>query len=67
LKFPAIIAGVCLLGPLPAIYFMDPGLKRLLLGAALGILGGASLVIRHPWLRPRVNAFLTQRLQRVGT
>jgi teichuronic acid exporter len=67
LKFPAIIAGVCLLGPLPAIYFMDPGLKRLLLGAAMGILCGASLLIRHPWLRPRLNAFFSQRLQRVGT
>jgi teichuronic acid exporter len=67
LKFPTVISAACALGSLPVILLLDPGVRRLLLGGSLGALCGGAMLVRHPWLRPRLHALLAQRLQPVTT
>ena len=60
LKFPAAISAACILGSLPVVLYLDGGATRLALGSSLGALCGCVLLLRHPWLKPRLQ-LLRQR------
>lgn len=56
LKLPVTVASACVVGALPAVLMMKPGVARLALGGTIAALLAGSIVLRDPWVQRQLKS-----------